>query len=422
MLIIRNGRVIDPKNEVDEIRDVYIVDGKIADAPADIGDAEVIDAAGCIVAPGLVDMHVHLRDPGQTYKEDIISGAEAAAAGGVTTVVCMPNTSPVIDGPMGVGYVAERAEDACVNVLPFAAVTVGQQGEELTDFAELREAGAVALSDDGNPIMNAAVMRRALQEAKRLGLLISTHSEDADMVKNYAVNEGEVSRTLGINGRPSIAEEIMIARDTMLAQETGARVHVAHVSSAGSVNIIRGAKAQGIQITAETCPQYFTLTESAVMSVGALARVNPPLRTEADVEAIIEGLRDGTIDAIVTDHAPHSEEEKLGRPLEEALSGMVGLETSLALALTMLHHCAEFTLSDIVRLMSTAPANILGLNKGGIGCGDDADIVIFNADEEWTVDPMKFRSKGRNTPYGDFVLSGKVKCTIVGGKIVYKED
>lgn len=422
MLLIKNGRVIDPKTGTDAVGDLLILDGKIAPEGTDASGAAELDATGLIVAPGLVDMHVHFRDPGATYKEDVFTGAEAAAAGGVTTVLCMPNTSPVIDTPEGVRALVERAASAAVNVLPFAAVTVGQDGRELTDAAALRAAGAAALSDDGNPIMSAEVMRRALIAAKACDMLISVHSEDAEMVRNYAVNEGEISRLLEIPGRPAIAEELMVSRDAMLAQETGARVHIAHVSTAGSVNILRSAKAGGIPVTAETCPQYFTLTEHEVLHQGPLARVNPPLRTEADVEAMIEALRDGTIEVIATDHAPHASSEKEERALSDALSGMVGLETSLAVTLTMLHHCAGFSLSDIIKLMSTNPARILGLpDKGGLAPGDDGDIVIFDPGEEWIVNPDKFRSKSRNTPFAGLVLSGRVKVTIVGGEIVYKE-
>jgi dihydroorotase len=298
-------------------------------------DAETIDASGLVVAPGLVDLHVHFRDPGYTYKEDLFSGASAAAAGGVTSVVCKPNTNPVIDSAEAVRSLLKRAENAAVNIYTYAAVSVGELGQELTDPSALKESGAVALSDDGQPVGRAALLRRAMQRAKALGLLISSHCEDAEMVKSFAVNEGRVSKKLGIPGRPAIAEELMVARDIMLAADTGARVHIAHVSTAGSVDIIRRAKAAGIPVTAETCPQYFTLTEEAVLEKGSLARVNPPLRTEADVAAVTEGLCDGTLDAIVTDHAPHSEEEK-AQPLIMAPSGMVGLETSLGLALTML--------------------------------------------------------------------------------------
>jgi len=364
-----------------------------------------------ITAPGLVDTHVHLRDPGFTHKEDIITGSLAAAAGGVTTAVCMPNTNPVIDTPELVRYIYERAADAAVRVLPFAAVTVGQRGAELTDFEALKLAGAVALSDDGVPIGSADVMRRALLRARECDLVISTHSEDAEMVQNYAVNEGKISRLLDIPGRPAIAEEIMIARDAMLAHETGARVHIAHVSTAGSVEIIRRAKNEGIAITCETCPQYFTLTEDIVPTLGALARVNPPLRTEADRLAIIEGLRDGTIDAIATDHAPHSAEEK-ARGLVEAPSGMVGLETSLALTITALYKTGILTLEQIFDKMARNPAKILGLPQND-------DFIEVDLDAEWTIEPDKFCSKSQNTPFGGMRVFGRVLKTSVRGGVVF---
>ena len=296
----------------------------------------------------------------------------------------------------------------------------GEKGEALTDFEELKQAGAVALSDDGMPVQNANLMRDALILAHRQDLTVLSHCEDADMVKNYAVNEGRVSRQLRLPGRPAIAEEIMVARDAMLAEETGAAVHICHISTAKAVAIVRRYKKKGVHITCETCPQYFSLTEDEVLEQGAMARVNPPLRTRADVEAIIEGLKDGTIDAIATDHAPHSAEEK-ARLLEEAPSGMVGLETALGVTLTYLYHTKHMPLSDILRKMTLNPACILRINKGRLAIGGDADMVIFDPDEEWTVDPEQFASKGRNTPFGGHKLKGKVKYTIVGGKIVYQD-
>ncbi|MEL4106661.1 dihydroorotase [Oscillospiraceae bacterium WX1] len=423
MLLIQNGRVVGFGAQEPSRRDIFINKGKIAplsDMPKVLRDVTVLDAAGCIVAPGLVDMHVHLRDPGQTDKEDLLSGALAAAAGGVTTVACMPNTSPVIDTADSVRDIVLRAKKAVVNILPYAAVTVGQKGTVLSDFAAVKAAGACALSDDGVPVMNAAVLRRAMLEAINNGLFISSHCEDADLVKNYAVNDGAVSRRLGLPGRPAVAESLMAARDVMLAHETGSRLHIAHVSAAETVHIIRQAKALGISVTAETCPQYFTLTEEEVLRQGALARVNPPLRTEKDVEAVIEGLCDGTLDAIATDHAPHLSAEK-ARPLPDAPSGMVGLETSLALSLTALCHTGRMSVGTLIRLMSENPAKILGLSKGHLDVGSCADLVIFDPDEAWTVDSGRFYSKSRNTPFNGMSVKGRVKYTLVGGEIVYKE-
>jgi dihydroorotase len=421
MLLITNGRVVDPVSGTDSFSDIFIKDGKIAPLgmlPDDRSALTILDAGGCIVAPGLVDMHVHFRDPGFLYKEDLMSGAAAATAGGVTTAACMPNTSPVIDTAEAVSDILTRAKSAPVNILPYAAVTIGQKGEALTDAAALRAAGAAALSDDGMPIMNAALLREAMKAAKKLGLLIVSHCEDAGLVQNYAVNEGKISEKLGIPGRPAIAEELMVMRDILLAHETGARLHIAHVSTARSVEIIRRAKASGVNVTAETCPQYFTLTEDEILTQGAMARVNPPLRTQKDVDAIIAGLMDGTIDAVATDHAPHSADEK-ALPLDKAPSGMVGLETSLGLALTKLYHTGILPLDRIVKLMSSNPAKILGINKGRIAPGDAADLVLFAPAAPWTVTPEEFRSKGRNTPFAGMPLKGKVKYTIVGGKIVY---
>jgi dihydroorotase len=421
-LLIKYGKVYGAAGiAAGTVADVLIEDGTIAAISPGIQPPDgttIIDAAGLVVAPGFVDMHVHFRDPGLTHKEDILTGAAAAAAGGVTTCCCMPNTSPVADEPGITKYITDKAKDAPCRVLPYGAVTVGQRGEKLTDFAALKEAGAVALSDDGNPIQNAAIARMAMTRAREEGLLVVSHCEDADLAQNYAVNEGEVSKALGLPGRPAIAEELMVARDAMLAAETGARVHIAHVSTAKSVEIIRRAKGAGIAITAETCPQYFALTEAEVLRQGSLARVNPPLRTATDVEAIIQALADGTIDAIATDHAPHSCDEK-SRPLVDAPSGMIGLETSLALALTHLYHTGRLGLAEIVRLMSENPARILGLGAGQSAIGNSADIVVFDPDEEWVVDSSQFRSKARNTPFGGMTLHGKVKNTILGGKIVY---
>lgn len=424
-LLIQQGRLVDPASGIGGVMDVLIEDGKVAVIGSDIRDSEaqVLDARGMVVCAGLVDMHVHLRDPGLEYKETIETGALAAAHGGFTSVACMPNTRPAVDCPEQVAYVRDKAAGACgVHVWPIGAVSVGEKGEELTCFEALKEAGAVALSDDGMPIQNANLMRDALILARRQELTVLSHCEDADMVKNYAVNEGRISRQLRLPGRPAIAEELMVCRDAMLAEETGGAVHICHISTARSVALVRRYKKKGVHITCETCPQYFSLTEDEILEKGSLARVNPPLRTRADVEAIIEGLKDGTIDAIATDHAPHSAEEK-GRPLTEAPSGMVGLETALGVTLTALYHTGEMGLSDILRKMTMNPACILRIpHKGRLAIGGDGDLVIFNPDEKWTVDPGKFHSKGRNTPFAGMELKGKVKYTVVGGKIVYQDQ
>lgn len=375
-----------------------------------------------MVCPGLVDMHVHLRDPGLTYKEDIFTGTAAAAHGGVTSVACMANTDPVVDTPEQVRYVKDKAAQANgVHVYPIAAVSMGMRGEEPSDADALKKAGAIALSDDGCNVDNANLMRDVMIHAKRLEMPVLCHCEDTTMVEGRAVNEGSVSRQLWLEGRPAIAEEIMVMRDAMLAEETGAHVHICHVSTAKSVDIIRRMKKRGVAITCETCPQYFTLTEDEILTQGSMARVNPPLRTAKDIKGIIAGLKDGTIDAIATDHAPHSAEEK-SRPLTRAPSGMVGLETSLAIALTELYHTGKMKLPDIIKRMTYTPASILRLSsKGRLSLGSDADITIFDPEEVWTIDPEQFASKARNTPFAGREVKGKVKYTIVGGNVIYQD-
>ena len=421
-LLIRGGRVVDPAHGIDGGRDILIDSGKIVQIGRHLtGDGfEVLDISGLAAAPGLVDMHVHLREPGFEAKETVVTGCAAAARGGVTTLVAMPNTRPATDCPEIVTLVREKAAPTGVNVFPAGAVTAGQKGQALTDFAALKAAGVPALTDDGVPIQNTALLRRAMLEAKALGLPLLDHCEDRDMVQNYAVNEGKVSRELGLPGRPAIAEELQVMRDVMLAEETGAHIHICHISTGKGVDIVRQAKARGVRVTCETCPQYFTLTEDEVLRQGTMARVNPPLRTAADVEAIRAGLIDGTIDAIVTDHAPHTAEEK-SRPLPNAPSGMVGLETSLALALTELYHSGLLPLSRVLALMSASPAALLGLEKGTLGVGRDADLVIFDPGQEWTIDKNQFASKGRNTPFHGRTVRGRVKYTISRGNIIYQE-
>ena len=420
-LLLRGGRVIDPAGGTDAVMDVLLEDGRVARmAPGiDAPQATVLDAGGLVVCPGLVDMHVHLRDPGLTHKETIPTGRAAAAAGGFTAVACMPNTKPVADNAETIRYILDAARTPGSRVLPIGALTLGEKGETLTDARALREAGAVALSDDGMPVQSAQVMRRGLQRSAEGDFTVLSHCEDAEMVKNYAVNEGRVSEALGIPGRPAIAEELMVCRDALLARETLRPVHICHVSTAGSVEFIRQFKARGVSITCETCPQYFSLTEEEVLKQGTMARVNPPLRTPADVAAIIAGLRDGTIDAIATDHAPHAKEEK-ALSLTEAPSGMVGLETALGVALTYLYHTGRLDLPELLTKLTVNPAAILNVPYGRLAEGLAADVTVFDPGEEWTVEPERFRSMGRNTPYGGHRLKGKVKYTIVDGQIVYQ--
>lgn len=421
-LLIKGGRVIDPASGFDQTVDLRIENGRITglgpglDSPG----SQVISAAGMVVAPGLVDLHVHLREPGFEEKETVATGCAAAARGGVTTLVAMPNTRPAADCPEVIALVREKAEPTGVRVLPAGAVSVGQRGQALTDFAALRRAGAPAVTDDGMPIQNQALLRQALRAAKAAGLPLLDHCEDRDLVGNYALNEGEVSQALGLPGRPAIAEELQVMRDAMLAEETGAHVHICHISTGKAVDIVRQAKARGVNITCETCPHYFLLTQQEVLRQGAMARVNPPLRTPEDRHAILDGLADGTIDAIVTDHAPHCQQEK-DRPLPQAPSGMVGLEISLALSLTALYHTGLLPLSRVISLMSASPAAVLGLDAGRLEVGGRADVVIFDPEERWTVDRERFASKGRNTPFHGFPVQGRVKYTISQGTIIYQE-
>ena len=421
-LLIQGGRVLDPAHGIDGPLNLLIEDGKIVQIGESLRaeGAQVLDASGLTAAPGLVDMHVHLREPGFEAKETVATGCAAAARGGVTTLVAMPNTRPATDCPEMVRLVRDKAALTGVNVLPAGAVTVGQKGEQLTDFAALKAAGTPALTDDGVPIQNLALLRQAMQEAKKLGLPLLDHCEDRDMVRSYAVNEGAVSQALDLPGRPAIAEELQIMRDVMLAEEAGAHVHICHISTARGVDLVRQAKARGVRVTCETCPQYFTLTEEEVLRQGTMARVNPPLRTQADVEGIRMGLIDGTIDAIVTDHAPHTAEEK-ALPLPDAPSGMVGLETSLALALTGLYHTGLLPLGRVLALMSASPAALLGLDKGTLAVDADADLVLFDPEQEWVIDKNQFASKGRNTPFHGRTVRGKVKYTISQGNIIYME-
>ena len=422
-LLIKNGRVVHPVTNAVLIQDLLAEDGKISllERGLEVEADQVIDAAGLVVCPGLVDMHVHLRDPGLTYKEDIITGSAAAARGGVTSMACMANTDPTVDCPEQVAYVLEKAKQGSgVQVYPIAALSKGLSGEEPTDADALKKAGAIALSDDGNNVDNANLMRDVLIRARRLDLPVLCHCEDTSMVAGRAVNEGSVSRQLWLEGRPAIAEEIMVMRDAMLAEETGAHVHICHVSTARSVEIIRKMKKKGVPITCETCPQYFTLTEDEVLTQGSMARVNPPLRTAQDVKGIIAGLKDGTIDVIATDHAPHSAEEK-ARPLTRAPSGMIGLETSLAITLTELYHTKKMELPAIIRRMTTNPSDILHLPKGRMSLGVDADLTIFDPDEAWVIDPEQFASKARNTPFAGRTVKGKVKYTIVKGEVIYQD-
>ncbi|MBQ1375478.1 MAG: dihydroorotase [Clostridia bacterium] len=401
--------------------DVLVEDGvisKVAPSISDEADKE-IDASGLVVAPGLIDMHVHFRDPGQTHKEDIKTGSKAAAKGGFTTVCCMPNTNPVIDSEETVKYIIDKAsEEKYTNVLPVGAVTKGMKGQELVDMEALADEGAAGFTDDGLPILDPEVLRAALIRARELDLPVSLHEEDPAYIKAPGVNAGKVAEALGYGGAQALAEESMVGRDCEIALETGASLCIQHISSAKSVDIVRGYKARGADVHAEATPHHFTLTEDAVLKYGTNARMNPPLRTEADRLAIIDGIKDGTIDMIVTDHAPHTREEK-ARPMDKAPSGITGLETSLGLGIKELVAPGHISLMKLVELMSTAPAEFYRMVPGSIRRGAPADLVIFGENEEWEVREKDFASKAANSPFIGWTLPGKVHYTICAGKVVY---
>lgn len=424
-ILIKGGHVVDPKNNVDAIMDVYIDKGVISDVGEnieidDIDGIEIIDAKGKYVTPGLVDMHVHLRDPGYTYKEDIESGTKAAAIGGVTSVACMPNTSPICDNVAVIEYIKSKAKEVgYVNVYPIGAITKGLNSEELAGIGSFKFAGVVAVSDDGKPVKSAGLMRRALEYADMFDVTVISHCEEMTIAEG-SMNEGAVATEMGLKGISNSAEELMVLREINLAENTGCPVHIAHISTKGSVTAIRDAKKRGVKVTCETCPHYFTLTEDAVKGYNTNAKMNPPLRTQEDVDAIIEGLRDGTIDAIATDHAPHHIDEKRVE-FQDAMNGIIGLETSLGLSYKYLVEAGVLTMPELIKKMALNPANILGLSKGTLTLGTSADVIVFDANKEYTVDSSKFMSKSKNTPFDGFKLSAKPEYTIVGGKIIVNQ-
>lgn len=420
MILIQGGRIIDPIKKAEQVGDVVIRDGKIDGIGVYENDGryeQVINASGCVIAPGLVDVHVHFRDPGLTYKEDILTGARAAAAGGFTTVICMANTKPTVDNIDTLHYVIEQAKKTGIHVLASASISKGLKGETLTDMAALKEAGAVGFTDDGIPLMNGKLLQQAMEQAAKLGLPISLHEEDLCFIKHNGINHGSVSEKLKIYGSPSVAEDSLVARDCMIALDTGAKVNIQHISSAKAVEAVRLAKKMGANVYAEVTPHHFTLTEDAVLKYGTLAKMNPPLRTEEDRQALIRGLQDGTIDMIATDHAPHSREEK-SKALTEAPSGIIGLETALALGITELVEKGYLTLPELIEKMSLNPARLYGLDCGKMKEGAKADLVIFNPKESFVVE--KFYSKSANSPFVGWKLKGKIHYTICNGKIVYK--
>ncbi len=420
-LVVKGGLVIDPANRVEEPRDVVVEDGRITAlvSPGEVAKADAwIDAAKRWVVPGFVDMHVHLREPGEEHKETVASGTRAAAAGGVTTLACMANTSPVNDNAAVTDYILRKARsEGLVNVLPIGAVTRGLKGEELADLGELAEAGCVAYSDDGQPVMNSRLLRHALEYARSFERLVISHCEDKNLSRGGSMNEGEASIRLGLGGMPSVAEDVMVARDIALAAYTGSRVHIAHLSTAGAVEMVRRAKRSGIHVTAEATPHHFTLTEEAVGEYDTHAKMNPPLRARRDREALLAGLADGTIDAIATDHAPH---DATCKHIEFGLAafGIVGLETVLPLTLDLVRR-GVLDRSRAIELLAAGAARVLGVPKGTLGVGADADLVVVDPDAEWVVQPAELRTKSRNTPFEGWTLRGRAITTVVGGRTVH---
>ena len=419
MICIRNGRVMNPKNQMDQVTDVWIQDGRIlalGTNPTGQTPDQVIDASGKVVAPGLVDVHVHFRDPGFTYKEDLESGSRAAAAGGFTTVVCMANTNPLVDNLETLDDLKRRQADLPIHVEQVSAVSKGFHGKELVDFETMVSHGACGFSDDGIPLTDAGFIKRAMEAAARLDMPISLHEEDPSLNEVNGVNKGVVSDQMGIGGAPAISEDVMVARDVMLALETGAKVDIQHISSGRSVDLVRYAKKLGAKVYAEVTPHHFSLTEEMVLDKGTLCKMNPPVRTPWDQEMILEGLKDGTIDLIATDHAPHSEEEK-NREFTKAPSGIIGLETSLALGITNLVRKKVITLMELLQKMTVNPSELYGFSSGDISVGKPADLVIFDPDESYIVDT--FASKSTNSPFRGMELYGRIYYTICDGRIVF---
>lgn len=420
-LLIKGGTAVLPEGE--KVCDILVDGDKIVRIAGNVEDkaAKVIDAKGLHVFPGLIDMHVHLREPGFEYKEDIASGSAAAVRGGFTQVCCMPNTQPVCDNAAVVGYIIARAKEVGLcKVRPIGAITKGEQGETLAEIGKMKEAGAVALSDDGKPVLSARMMRLGMEYASDFGLICLSHCEDKSLADGGCVNEGYNSTLAGLKGIPRAAEEVMIAREIVLAETLGKRVHICHVSTKGGVRLLRDAKARGVAVTAETCPHYFALTDDIILSYDANTKVNPPVREAEDVEAIKEGLKDGTLDCIVTDHAPHHADEK-NVEYDLAAFGISGIETSFSLSYTHLVKGGVLTLGQLAERMSGAPARILGLEGGALKEGGVADIMLADLNEKYVIDSRKFVSKGKNTPFNGSEVYGRVKATIVDGKVKFSE-
>ncbi len=419
--LIKGGRVVDPANNIDEIMDVLICDGKIADVAKNIEDTEAVitDATGKVVMPGFIDLHVHLREPGFEYKETVMTGCMAAAKGGVTSICPMPNTKPVIDSAESVKDLLERAKDAPVHVLPIGAVTVGEEGKELADIEGMKQAGIVALSEDGKSVMDSLLFRKGLQEAARLHLPMFSHCEDKPLVDGGVMNYGEKSKELGLPGITNAVEDVIVARDILMSKETGCKLHLCHCSTADSAVLVKMAKEQGLDVTAEVCPHHFTMSDDEITEDDGRFKMNPPLRSRADVEALKKALHDNIMEVISTDHAPHGKEEK-AQSMLKAPFGIVGLETSFALSYTELVKTGILTLSGLVEKMSLNPAKVLGIEKGSLTKGYGADIVIADITEEYEIDSATFVSKGKNTPFDGKKVIGRIEKTFTDGKLVYE--
>lgn len=420
-ILIKNGRLINPSENLDKVMDIFVEDGIIKEKAESIEKQAdtVIDAAGCYVMPGLIDLHVHFREPGLTYKEDIETGSRAAAKGGFTTVCCMPNTKPVVDNVDTVKYIIEKGKKVgLTNVLPVGAVTKNMAGVEITDVEELKKAGICAISEDGKSVMNSGVYRKAMKNAAKANVPVLAHCEDINLVEGGVINLGDKSSELGVKGISNAVEDVIAMRDIMLAKETGATLHLCHCSTKDSVEMVKRAKEEGIKVTAEVCPHHFSMCSDDITSNDGNFKMNPPLRAREDMEALIKGLQDDIMDVISTDHAPHSAEEK-AKDLEHAPFGIVGLETSVALTVTNLVKKGYLTPMQMAAKMSYNPAKVLGIPKGTLDEGKIADITIIDPDKEYTIDVNTFESKGKNTPFDGYKVSGEVEYTILNGKVVY---
>jgi dihydroorotase len=421
-LRITGGRVIDPSQRIDQVADLWIRGDRILGIGPPSAEADrVLDAAGKIVCPGLIDMHVHLREPGREEDETIATGTAAALAGGVTSVACMPNTEPALDSQAAAEFVylqAERAGNA--NVFPIGAITKGRKGEELAEIGGLVEGGAVAFTDDGSPVVSAEIMRRALEYCRMFDKAVMEHCEDLDLTREGVMNEGFESMRLGLRGMPAAAEEVMVFRDIALAELTGGRLHILHVSTAGSVDLIRRARQRGVRVSGEACPHHFTLTDKCLRTFDSNYKMSPPLRTDADVQAILEGLKDGTLEVIATDHAPHAPEKKM-RELDQAPNGIIGLETLVPVCVTSLIETNHLTWPQLIEKLTINPARVLGIDRGTLKPGAIADVTILDPAAEWTIDPGSFRSKSRNCPYAGWKVRGRAQAVLVAGQVKYEQ-